>query len=61
MIAGDPGMPQVGEESHAPKFTDEFRWIDFAESTASEVHSKVRAFCGARDIPKGVLATMEGK
>jgi methionyl-tRNA formyltransferase len=61
MIAGDPGKPQVGKESHAPKFKDDFRWIDFAESTALEVHNKVRAFYGTRDIPRGALATVEGK
>jgi len=61
MLAGDPGRPQVGEESWAPKFTDDFRWIEFAESTALEVHNKVRAFYGTRDIPKGALATVNGK
>lgn len=60
MIAGDPGTPQVGEGSHAPKFTEAFRWIDFVNSTAREVHNKVRAFYGERDIPKGALATVEG-
>ena len=54
-IAGDPGMPQVGEG-----FTDEFRWIDFAGSTALEVHRKVRAFVGGRDLPTGALAKVEG-
>ena len=60
MIAGDPGTPQVGEGSHAPKFTEEFRWIDFAGSTALEVHRKVRAFVGGRDLPTGALAKVEG-
>lgn len=60
MIEGDLGTPQVGEGSHAPKFTEDFRWIDFAKSTAREVHNKVRAFYGERDIPKGALATVEG-
>mmetsp|Transcript_25754 Transcript_25754/g.56496 ORF Transcript_25754/g.56496 Transcript_25754/m.56496 type:complete len:379 (-) Transcript_25754:144-1280(-) len=60
MIAGDPGTPQVGEGSHAPKFSEEFRWIDFAASTALEVHRKVRAFVGGRDLPMGALAIVEG-
>ena len=61
MIAGDPGTPQIGKESHATKFTDDFRWINFAKSTALEVHNKVRAFYGLQDIPRGALATVEGK
>ena len=51
MIAGDPETPQIGKESHNPKFT----------TTALEVHNKARAFYGLRDIPRGVLATVEEK
>jgi methionyl-tRNA formyltransferase len=61
MIAGEAGTPQVGEGSHAPNFTDEFRLIDFAGSTSLEIHNKVRAFYGARDIPKGALAKIDGQ
>jgi hypothetical protein len=57
-LAGDPGSPQSGEPSRAPKFADEFRWIDFG-ATAREVHDKVRAYYGERDHPRGALARLD--
>jgi methionyl-tRNA formyltransferase len=57
-LEGNPGVPQEGRPSRAPKFTDDFRWIDFG-STARDVHNKVRAFYGERDHPRGALARMD--
>lgn len=55
-----PGYPQVGTPSAAPKFTPEFRYIDF-NATALEAHNKVRAYFGVRDHPLGALATIDGE
>lgn len=59
--AGAPGEPQSGECTQAPKFSPEFRWIDFATESALHAHNKVRAHYGARDIPKGALANIGGE
>jgi methionyl-tRNA formyltransferase len=58
-LKGEPGAPQTGTPSHAPKFDDSFRWIDFKTTPALEAHNKVRAFYGERDHPKGALAVLE--
>jgi methionyl-tRNA formyltransferase len=58
-LARDPGMPQSGERSYAPKFSDDFRWIDFHNDTALDIHNKVRAYYGERDHPKGALAVVD--
>jgi methionyl-tRNA formyltransferase len=58
-LAGDPGTPQAGTPSQAPKFDPAFRWIDFND-TALQNHNKVRAFYGERDHPKGALAKIDG-
>lgn len=55
-----PGYPQVGTSSAAPKFTSDFRYIDF-NATALEAHNKVRAYFGVRDHPHGALAVVEGE
>lgn len=55
-----PGYPQVGTPSSAPKFDEDFRWIDFSKS-ARDIHNKVRAYFGERDHPKGALAKIDGK
>lgn len=55
-----PGYPQVGTSSAAPKFTSEFRYIDF-NATALEAHNKVRAYFGVRDHPHGALAVVDGE
>lgn len=57
-LAGDPGTPQSGEPSYAPKFSDDFRWIDF-NTNALDIHNKVRAYYGERDHPKGALAVVD--
>jgi methionyl-tRNA formyltransferase len=59
MAAGDPGRPQIGEGSYAPKFEPEFRYMDFSQP-ALVLHNKVRAYIGGRDLPKGALATLDG-
>lgn len=58
-IARHPGFPQEGTPSAAPKFTPEFRYIDF-NGTALEAHNKVRAYFGVRDHPHGALAKVDG-
>lgn len=55
-----PGFPQVGSPSAAPKFEEDFRWIDF-NATAREAHNKVRAYFGVRDHPLGALAKVDGE
>ena len=57
VAAGDPGRPQQGEGSYAPKFEPEFRYLDFAQP-ALTLHNKIRAYMGGRDLPKGALATI---
>jgi len=57
---GDPGEVQIGVPTPAPKFDKEFRWIDFSDR-AIDIHNKIRAHYGARDIPKGALATIDGQ
>jgi hypothetical protein len=59
-LEGAPGEPQVGTGSYAPKFDNDFRWIDF-KAQARDVHNKVRAFYGERDHPKGALAKIDGE
>lgn len=61
MLSEDPGRKQAGQGSYAPKFEDSFRWIDPATLTAREIHNRVRAFYGARDIPLGALTKINGK
>jgi methionyl-tRNA formyltransferase len=58
-LKGEPGIPQTGTPSHAPKFDDAFRWIDFQNASARDVHNKVRAYYGERDHPKGALANLD--
>ena len=53
------GYPQEGTPSAAPKFTPEFRYIDF-NAPALEAHNKVRAYFGVRDHPLGALAMVDG-
>jgi methionyl-tRNA formyltransferase len=55
-----PGYPQEGTSSAAPKFTSEFRYIDF-NAPALEAHNKVRAYFGVRDHPHGALAIVDGE
>ncbi len=59
IAAGDPGRPQEGEGSYAPKFDPAFRYLDFAQP-ALTLHNKVRAYIGGRDLPSGALATIDG-
>ena len=47
--------------TYAPLFDNDFRWINVSEHTALEVHNRVRAFPGLRDIPLGALANIDGK
>jgi methionyl-tRNA formyltransferase len=59
-LRGDPGWPQVGTPSHAPKFEPAFRWIDANNEPALRAHNKVRAHYGERDHPKGALLQLDG-
>lgn len=54
-LQGDPGTPQVGTPTAAPKFETSFRWVDPTTMTALTVHNRVRAYYGERDHPKGAL------
>lgn len=60
VLVDDPGVPQTGTPSQAPKFEAAFRWIDFQE-TARQIHNKVRAYYGERDHPLGAWAMVDGE
>jgi methionyl-tRNA formyltransferase len=58
---GDPGEPQ--DESLArdcPVFEPEWRYIDWSNPSRM-IHNQVRSWMGARDIPRGAFATLDGE
>lgn len=62
VVAGDRGTPQ--DESEATytggAFEPEWRYIDWSKP-AREIFVQVRCWYGARDVPRGAFATIDGQ